>query len=685
MATIEQVPAREAVGAVLATAFDCVVCIDKDGRIWEWNSASERTFGWSRREAIGRDLADLIVPPEFRDAHRAGRERFLQTQQAHVIGRRIEVPALRKDGTRILVELAITPIETARGLSFAATLRDITHERLEQKRREAQYEVASLLSQAESAKGIASELLEALARAGEWHFAAFWMAVGNDALKCEATWRAPQVKVPRFAQEIAGRVFQRGEALPGRILETGAPAWISDVTKDPAFSATAAAIVDGLHGALAIPLMAGGRVLGVVELFSTEVLAVDEELLSVYVTFGRNIGQFLQREQAVADLQTQTREAHEQRKIAEEQRAAAEAASAAKDRFLATLSHELRTPLTPVLLWTSSVEDDPEVPSDVKKGIGMIRKNIALEARLIDDLLDLSRLTHGKVRIETTTCDVHELLRNVGAMLEAEYKVARHALEWDLQADNALIAGDPTRLQQVFWNLLRNAAKFTPKGGLVRVHTRNEEGALYVAVTDTGVGIEPKDLEKVFNPFEQAEREGGGGLGLGLAIARKLVQLHKGTLTASSEGPGRGATFHVRLPCCETGLETPDEEQLPVQPARVLRVLIVEDHESTRETLATLLRRFGHHVVLAGSLAQAREVFSRETFDLLIADLGLPDGSGYELMRDVRARSNVPAIALSGFGDVEDVRRSIEVGFTRHLIKPIDIEELKWAIADVPA
>ena len=682
MATLEQVPAREAVGAVLAAALDCVVCMDGDGRVWEWNRSSEKTFGWTRAEAIGCDLADLIIPPELRDSHRAGRDRFLKTGKAQVIGRRVEVPALRKDGTRLLVELSVSALETQDGTMFAAHLRDITRERMDARRRESQYEVASLLSEATSLPEVASRLLQALAKSGAWRFATLWL-VENDMVRCNATWRAPDFKQGRFATETISRTFALGEGLPGRISQSGHPEWIEDISDDKRFVRTAAAIADGLHGALAFPLMAAGKVVGVVELFSTEILTIDSELLAASMTSGRNIGQFMQRTRAVADLETRTREAQEQRRIAEEQRSAAEAANVAKDRFLATLSHELRTPLTPVLLWASAVVEDPDVPEDVKKGIQMVRKNIALEARLIDDLLDLSRLSHGKVRIDTETCDVHELLRNVGAMLEPEYQVAKHSLQWDLWAENAQITGNATRLQQVFWNLLRNAAKFTPRGGLVRVRTWNEDGALFVEVSDTGIGIEPENLERVFNPFEQEEREGSGGLGLGLAIARKLVQLHSGTLTASSQGPGCGATFHVRLPCCAREL-TPVKEQPAPQPARVLRVLVVEDHESTRETLATLLKRTGHQVRLAGSLSEAREVFDQQPFDLLIADLGLPDGSGYDLMREIRTRSMVPAIALSGFGDVEDVRRSIEVGFTRHLIKPIDVEELKWAIADLP-
>jgi PAS domain S-box-containing protein len=378
------------------------------------------------------------------------------------------------------------------------------------------------------------------------------------------------------------------------------------------------------------------------------------------------------------------------------------AAARAKDEFLARLSHELRTPLSPVLLLASEGAANDQLPPAARADFETIRKNVDLEARLIDDLLDLTRITRGKLSLEHNPLDLHAVLRDAVGVVRPDAQQKGLELELSLDADVAKVTGDAVRLQQVFWNLLNNAVKFTQAGGRIRVETRlaGAEGPLVIRVTDTGIGMTPEELQRVFNAFSQGDHASGGGstrfggLGLGLAISRMLVELHRGQIRAESEGRGMGSTFAIELPLRLTeGPErfSPGDAQptgLLAPPASgraagaPLRILLVEDHEPTRTALTSLLSRRHHSVQPAESLAEARRALLAEKFDLLISDIGLPDGTGYELMGEVRERYRLPGIALSGYGMEQDVARSREVGFASHLTKPVRMQALDAAISE---
>jgi len=277
-----------------------------------------------------------------------------------------------------------------------------------------------------------------------------------------------------------------------------------------------------------------------------------------------------------------------------------------------------------------------------------------------------------------------------------EVRTKQQTLALDLNATRTWLHADPARLQQVIWNLLRNAVKFTPAGGRIFLTTSDADGWIRVEVTDTGVGMDASALEKIFQPFEQVGYENDhrfGGLGLGLAIARAIVDLHGGKIHAASAGPSRGATFTVELPgphdhptpaVHERGVTPAAPPQTPVSaqqpPASPLRLLVVEDHEPTLTALARLLRREGHEVVTATNVREALSTASQRSFDGVLSDLGLPDGTGIELMRELRSGYNLPGIALTGYGMEEDVRRTLEAGFIQHLVKPIDFETLRQAL-----
>jgi len=359
----------------------------------------------------------------------------------------------------------------------------------------------------------------------------------------------------------------------------------------------------------------------------------------------------------------------------------------AKDQFLAMLSHELRTPLTPVLASAMALESEQGLPENIHESLHMIRRNVELEARLIDDLLDLTRISRGKVQLNFEVVDAHTLLQNAIEICQADIDRKHLALRLDLTARKFHSRADPARLQQIFWNLINNAVKFTSKGGQISISTSNDTvGQLRVEIADTGVGIEPEALPKIFDAFEQGGWTQLGGLGLGLAISKTLVEAHKGTIAAQSAGRNQGARFTLVFPTCEKpGVQAVPaaSPQLPLR--QTMRILLVEDHEDTKRSLTNLLRRRGYHVQAAGDLQSALDLSGKEEFDVLISDLGLPDGSGIDLMRVLNSQRPVFGIALTGFGMEDDIRKSYEVGFKHHLVKPIDLNKLDSLIQESAA
>lgn len=380
-----------------------------------------------------------------------------------------------------------------------------------------------------------------------------------------------------------------------------------------------------------------------------------------------------------------------ERKRAEERleaaKIAAERANQAKDDFLAVLSHELRTPLTPALAAASYLAEHEELPAHLREEVTAIRRNVQFEARLIDDLLDLTRITRGKLELHPETVDAHRLVHNALTIVHED--VARKELEvtMDLGAQDHHISADPIRIQQVFWNLLNNAVKFTPQGGRIAIRTANNGTRFVFEITDTGIGIEPDHQARIFHAFEQGEvsiiRQ-FGGLGLGLTISQTLLRLHGGTISVQSDGKNRGATFRVTLDALSEPVVAPIQTTNgEVSIARSLRLLLVDDHADTRRILSRLLGKCGHEVSTADSGQSALKLMETERFDALISDIGLPDSSGYELVREAKRRQPVQGIALSGFGMEEDVRRSLEAGFDYHLTKPVEFQELRTLLQKI--
>src|SRR5437588_2125060 len=375
----------------------------------------------------------------------------------------------------------------------------------------------------------------------------------------------------------------------------------------------------------------------------------------------------------------------------EAEKIAAQRASKAKDDFLAALSHELRTPLTPALAAATYLQDNAErLPPEFTEDIEIIKRNVQLQARLIDDLLDLTRIARGKLHLELEDCDAHTIIRNALETANSAIAAKKLKVATKLEAKEHHIRADCIRLQQVFWNLINNGVKFTSPGGEITVRTFNDKQArFHFEIVDTGIGIEPQRLASLFQPFEQADpsvTRQFGGLGLGLAISKRLVDLHGGTIEAESRGRSFGATFKVSLDTLSEGAAAIGlNDRIAGKASKALRILLVEDHQDTRRTLSRLLTHFGHDVVTADNVGSATGIMGLNHLDVVLCDIGLPDGSGYEVAAQARAKGHIKAIALTGFGTERDVLRSKEAGFDFHLVKPVNFQELQSVLDQLAA
>ena len=416
-------------------------------------------------------------------------------------------------------------------------------------------------------------------------------------------------------------------------------------------------------------------------------------------------GQLVSVQSLVLDITARKLAEEERNELLSRERDArkhAETVDRLKDEFLATLSHELRTPLTAVLGWASLMRSGDVPPSDFARAIEIIERNARSQARLIDDLLDVSRIITGNLHVEFRPLDLASV---VDLASDAVRPAARaKGIRLDLEFDNKtrMIRGDPTRLRQVVWNLLLNAIKFTPRGGRVSVRVEATESSARVVVRDSGEGINPEFLPHVFDRFRQAEgsiSRRQGGLGLGLAVVRHLVELHGGTVSAESSGRGLGSTFTVDLPIAADGddythgdavREAQELRKAVVSRTRLqgLRVLVVEDDDDSRTLIGMMLKRQGADVAFAASTAEALGALASGSFDVLVSDIGMPDEDGYELIRRIRSLPHqsggeVPAIALTGYATAKDRDFAMSVGYQSHLAKPVEPSELVQAIVNV--
>jgi len=660
--------------AILDASLDAIVTMDHRGLLLDFNAAAERIFGYSREQALGRPLAELLIPVRLREQHRVGLRHYLATGEGPVLDRRIEVSALHARGHEFPVELSISRVGGIEPPLFTATARDISERK-----------------QAEEELRRSGQLLK-----GTFEQAAVGIAIA----------------------ELDGRMVQTNtkfQEIMGYDSEELALLTFVDVTHPHDRPSTAANVRRLLAGEISHYAMEkryirkdGGEIWS---LTTAALMRADSGQPMRFIGVIEDITERKRTEAALRHSEQMLREALEDRRILLESeraaRSAAERLSEMKDEFLATLSHELRTPLTAILGWAHILKRGTGRPDDLAKGLDIIERNSRIQTRLIDELLDTSRITSGKVRLDIQPV---EPVAFVSAAVETVRPAAdAKGIRIDVRAEEGAgsVAGDPARLQQVVWNLLSNAIKFTPSGGRVEVTVTRSGAAIEVAVRDTGAGITSEFLPHVFERFRQADASTTrrhGGLGLGLAIVRSLVEQHGGSVEAASPGEGQGATFTVQLPvAAREGSHAPGaalrmresrrDAGVASQDFRAvdlagLKVLVVDDEPDARSLMQRVLAECDAEVMLAASAAEALGLLAAGRADVLVSDIGMPDMDGYELIRRIRgmdaARGGaIPAIALTAFARPEDRVRALQAGFQDHLCKPIDLSELVARIAEL--
>lgn len=647
----------------LSSIGDGVIASDKDGRLTFMNSCAEELTGWLASEATGRPLADVFDIINEKTRQPVENPAELVIRSGHVVGLANHTVLRARDGTERPIADSAGPIRDEAGNTIGAVLvfRDVTEER-----------------QAE----------EAVAEQREW-FETTLESIGDAVIATDVRGRV--VFMNPIAEHLTGWKLDR--AL-GRSCEEVFRIANED-SRRPVESPVTRVLAEGVVVGLAnhtILIAADG----------TE-HPIDDSGAPIRNRAGRMVGVVL----VFRDIGDRRRVEAERREVADERerllnsertaRAEAERANRVKDEFVAMVSHELRTPLNAILGWTQLMLQSKADQDIIARGLDVISRNTRVQAQLVSDLLDVSRITSGKLRLDIEQVDLVSLVRNVVETVQHAGDSKQLAVRQEFESDAIPIAGDPARLQQVVWNLLWNAIKFTPEGGSVAAHVRHCDGGAEIRVSDTGVGIRPEVLPHIFERFNQASpsrAQGVSGLGLGLSIAKHLVELHGGTIRADSAGEGQGSTFTVVLPsgapreAADAAGSEREEHPHAHDLLQGLRILVVEDEADTLEFLGRFLTAQGAQVTTTTTAEEALAQLGRWDADLLISDIGLPEVDGYELLERIRkaesgAGGGMPAIALTAYVRPEDRARAFRAGYQEHLGKPIEPNELIAAIARI--
>jgi PAS domain S-box-containing protein len=650
--------------AIVESSDDAIIGKDPNGTITSWNKGAERIFKYKSAEVVGKSIT-ILIPPERLAEETDILSRIRRGDQV----KHFETVRRRKDGTLIDVSLTISPIKDGNGSIVGASkiARNITERKRTERQQRALFELVSTVNSAPTLDEICNASLEAIIQCLNADRASVLLCDPKGVMRFKA-WRGLSDEYRRAVE---------GHS-PWNNGETPESFFINDIADSDLGEGLRLTVEkEGIHSLAFFPIIYEKRLLGKFMIYFNAPHSFTQNELRPAQFIASQIAFAIERENVMQQL----KHAHDE----------VLAASRAKDDFLATLSHELRTPLSPVLLLASDAMNNHDLPPRARADFNTIRKNIEMEARLIDDLLDLTRITRGKVILEKNFVNVHSVLRDAITQVRDEMNQKHLVMDLRLNAAEHTVYADTVRLQQIFWNLLKNAVKFTPEKGRITVETIVSERKVSVVISDTGIGMTSDEITGIFHAFSQGEHVAGahrfGGLGLGLSISQKLAEFHSGQILAASNGRDQGSTFTVELPLAAaeeaaSNLTRPKpmENLSSAISPKTIRILLVEDHEPTRTTLTGLLLRRRYQVAAAATAAEARALAGSRSFDLLITDIGLPDGNGYDLMNELGQKNHLRGIALTGYGMEHDVARSETAGFDAHLTKPVRIQSLEAAL-----
>jgi PAS domain S-box-containing protein len=666
---------RALLAAIVDSSDDVIVSKTLDGQITSWNRAAERLFGWAAEEAIGRSIT-LIIP----DDRRAEEEDVLARLRRGEHVDHFETVRVTKDGRRVDVSITVSPVRdgTGRVVGASKIARDITPRR----------DVERVLATTVQRLDVLYRLADGVARAKEP------AEIGEAAVEAIMATGASRASVLTFDE--AGvmrfrawrhlsdsyRAAVEGHSPWARDAVAPAPVLVPDALADPDLGQLREVIAaEGVRALAFIPLVHQGRLLGKFMLYYDAVHACSPPEIRLAETIAQHVAFGLARLEAEAAIQAL---------LAREQaaRREADAANRGKDEFLAVLSHELRTPLNAILGWARMLRGSALSDAQRANAIEVIERNAELQGELIGDLIDISRIAAGKMEIEREPVDLVLVAREAVDGLSAEITAKQLRLDLELDDRAGEVLGDGRRLRQVISNLLSNAIKFTPAGGRLGLRLARHDASARVTVTDTGEGIDPAMLTRIFDRFEQGDSSTTRkhhGLGLGLAIVRQLVELHGGTVLADSAGRGQGAVFTIDLPVLPVRIRrqagcadaAPDLPQ-PAATLKGCRILVVDDQADARDLLAFVLARSGADVRVAASGAEALEAIAADTFDVLVSDIAMPDMDGNRLIEQVRTLvgPSLQAVAVTAHMGPTVRARALRAGFDACVTKPLEAEEL---------
>lgn len=558
---------------------------------------------------------------------------------------------------------------------------------------------ADALASGASLDETAVSVLQAVCVSMEWQRGELWV-VDRDTnrIRLQWSWYDPATSGAgeRLENSSRGLAVESGEGLAGQVWRTAAPMTLTDVTRDPMFVRQPAASAAGLHGAAAVPIRAGGMVLGVLLFLTNRIREANPSAMSLLSVVATQIGLVLklrpgQASSASNDVPIDRRLAAE--RAAREQ---AERANARKDEFLAIVSHQLRTPLNAILGWAQVLRRAPDL-TEVGEAVTVIERNARAQNRLIQDLLDLSRIISGQLRLDSNRVELDQVIEAAIDSVLPEASAKQIKISTNIEPFATPVMGDAARLQQIIWNLLSNAIRSCREGGRIQITCNpdgEEDADAVLTVTDNGAGLTPEELPHVFERFHLGANAARDkvSLGLGLAIAKELVDMHGGTISAQSPGPGKGATFTVTFPLAVLYAEaaiTPASGGTEIKPSQLrldgLSALLVDEEPDQLKFLECILREHGASVTTASTMEEALAALDRASFDVLLSDISMPDHDGYELIHRVRQRTAdkgglIRAVAITALTRETDRSRSIGAGFNMHLNKPIDADSLVCAV-----
>ncbi|MEK6334741.1 MAG: ATP-binding protein [Acidobacteriota bacterium] len=693
--------------AIIESADDAIISKTLEGIITSWNRGAERIFGYTADEVVGKPVT-ILIPPDHLDEE----PEILGKIKAGERVEHYETVRLRKDGSPIDISLTVSPIRAADGKIIGASkiARDIG----ERKRAEAAFaeqseiiETVNRLGQVLAAELDLSKLVQAVIEAATEicgaRFGAFFYDVLNEQGQPELLYALSRVPAEAFAH----LSMTRNDGLLNSTFKRAGTVLVDDAKKDPRYGANSPYFGTPqehltVTSYLAVPVVSrSGEVYGG--------LFFGHPGEGMFTERGARIVEGIAAQAAIAMDNAHLYEAAQLARVEAERSAKeterlyrqAQESSQLKEEFLATVSHELRNPLNAILGWSRMLRGGQIPPDGVSKALDTIERNARAQAQLIDDLLDVSRIITGKLRMDVRPADPNQFIEAAIEAVKPAAEAKGVRMQKVMDTGVLSVPGDPVRLQQVVWNLLSNAIKFTPRGGHVQVRLERVNSHVEIIVSDTGQGISPEFLPHVFDRFRQADQRSArehGGMGLGLAIVKHLIELHGGTVGATSPGAGQGATFTIRLPFvpvyqvdADGGRIHPAARDLLPEtecPERLdgLKILVVDDEPDTRELLRTGLENCGAKVSVAASVVAALGAIKTSKPDLVISDIGMPGEDGYDLIRKLRSSpaengSSIPAIALTAYARVEDRLKALRSGYQMHVPKPVELAELV-AVAD---